>query len=74
MIQVLEGNRTTNNCYRVAPTLKIFCRSARVDMLELWHHKFGHANFKQVAKVSKLETIKGLLKFGNVEKTICGAC
>ena len=52
----------------------ISCRSARVDMLELWHHRFGHANFKQVAKVSKLEAVEGLPKFGKVKKTICGAC
>ena len=48
--------------------------SARVDMLELWHHRFGHANFKQVAKVSKLEAVEGLPKFGKVKKTVCGAC
>ena len=36
-IQVLEGKRTTNNCYRVVPTAPISCRIARVDMLELWH-------------------------------------
>ena len=73
-IQVLEGNRTTDNCYEVVPTTPISCRSACVDMLELWHHRFGHANFKQVAKVSKLEVVEGLPKFGNVKKTICGAC
>ena len=72
-IQVLEGNRTTNNCYGVVPT-SISCRSARVDMLELWHQRLRHANFKQVAKVSKLEAVEGLPKFGKVEKTICGAC
>ena len=72
-IQVLEGNRTIDNCYEVVPTAPISCRGARVDMLELWHHKFGHANFKQVAKVSKLEVVEGLPKFGKVEKTICGA-
>ena len=43
-------------------------------MLELWHHRFGHANFKQVVKVFKLEVVEGLSKFGKVEKTICGAC
>ena len=43
-------------------------------MLELWYQRFGHANFKQVAKVSKLEAVEGLPKFGKVEKTICGAC
>ena len=73
-IQVLEGNRTTDNCYGVVPMAPISCRSARVDMLELWHHKFGHADFKQVAKVSKLEVVEGLPKFGKVKKTICGAC
>ena len=65
-IQVFEGNRTTENCYEVVPTAPLLCRSARVDMLELWHHKFGHANFKQVAKVSKLEAVEGLLTFGKV--------
>ena len=32
-IQVLEGNKTTDNCYGVVPTAPISCRSARVDML-----------------------------------------
>ena len=64
-IQVLEGNRTTDNCYRVVPTTPISCRSACVDMLKLWHHRLGHANFKQVAKVSKLEAVEGLPNFGN---------
>ena len=70
----MEGNRTTDNCYGVVPTAPISCRSARVDMLELWHHRFGHANFKQVAKVSKLDAFEGLPKFGKGKKTICGAC
>ena len=73
-IQVLEGNRTTDNCYGVVPMAPILCRSTRVDMLELWHHRFRHANFKQLAKVSKLEAVEGLPKFEKVEKTICGAC
>ena len=73
-IQVLEGNRTSNNCYGVIPTAPISSRSARVDMLELWHQRFSHANFKQVAKVSKLEAVEGLPKFGKVEKTICSVC
>ena len=73
-IQVLEGYRTTNNCYGVVPMPNISCRSARVDVLELWHQRLGHANFKQVAKVSKLEDVVGLPKFRKVEKTIYGAC
>ena len=73
-IQVLEEYRTTDNCYGVVPTPNISCSSARVDMLKLWHQRFGHSNFKQVAKVSKLEAVVRLPKFGKVEKTICAAC
>ena len=73
-IQVLKGNRTTDNCYGVILTAPISCRSACVDMLELWHHRFGHASFKEIAKVSKLEVVEGLPKFGKVENTIYGAC
>ena len=70
----MEGKRTIDNCYGVVPTSTISYRSVRVDMLELWYQRFGHANFKQVAKVSRLEAVVGLPKFGKVEKTICGAC
>ena len=73
-IQVLKGNRTIDNCYGVVPTSKISSRSAHVDMLELWNQRFGHANFKQVAKVSKLEAVVGFPKFGKMENNICGAC
>ena len=66
-IQVLEGNRTTDNCHGVVPTTLISCRSAHVDMLELWHHRFGHVNFKQVGKVSKLDAVEELPKFGKVK-------
>ena len=34
----------------------------------------GHANYKKVAKVSKLELVVGLPKFRKVEKNICGPC
>ena len=34
-IQVLEGNKTTDNCYGVVLMSKISCRSAHVDMLKL---------------------------------------
>ena len=64
-IQVLEGNRTTDNCYGAVPTAPISHKSARVDMLELWHQRFGHANFKQVAKVSNLRRLKD---FQNLER------
>ena len=36
-IQVLEGYGTIDNCYGEVPTSNIYCRSARVDVLELSH-------------------------------------
>ena len=73
-VQVLKGLRTTDNCYGVFPKPSIECRSARVNLLELWHQRFRHANYKQVAKVSKLEAVVGLTKFGKIEKNVCGPC
>ena len=49
-IQVLEGYRTTNNCYGMVPMPNISCRSARVDVLELWHQRLSHENFKTRGK------------------------
>ena len=45
-----------------------------MHLLELWHKRLGHANYKQVAKVSKLEAVVGLPKFGKIEKNVCGPC
>ena len=71
-VQVLKGLRTTDNCYGVVLKLNVSCWSAHVNLLELWHQHFGHANYKQVAKVSKLEAVVGLPKFWKVEKIVCG--
>jgi len=73
-VQVLKGLRATDNCYGVIPKPSISCQSARVNLLELWHQRFGHANYKQVTKVSKLEAVIGLPKFGKIEKNVCGPC
>ena len=73
-MQVLKGLKTTDNCYGVIPKLNVSCWSARVNLLEIWHQRFGYANYKQVAKVSKIEAVIGLPKFGKIEKNVCGPC
>ena len=45
-VQVLKGLWTTDNCYGVIPKPSITFRSARVNLLELWHQQLGHANYK----------------------------
>ena len=69
-VQVLKGLWTTDNCYEVIPKPSITCRSARVNLLELWHQRLEHANYKQVAKVLKLEVVVGLQKFGKLRRMI----
>ena len=44
--QVLKGLRTTDNCYEIIPKPSIACRSAQVNLLELWHQRLEHANYK----------------------------
>ena len=73
-MQVLKGLRTIENCYGMVPKLNVSCRSVRVNLLELWQQRFGHANYKQVEKVSKLEVVIGLPKFGKIKKNVCGPC
>ncbi|XP_075636751.1 uncharacterized protein LOC142608987 [Castanea sativa] len=73
-VQVLKGLWTTNNCYGVVPKPNVSCQSARLNLLELWHQHFGHATYKQVVKVSKLEAVIGLPKFGKIEKNVFGPC
>ena len=71
-VQVLKGLRTTDNCCGIIPKPSISCQSAQVNLLELWHQRFRHENYKQVKKVSKLEVVVGLQKFGKIEKNVCG--
>ena len=73
-MQVMCGRRTTDNCYDIVPNLNLSCRSARVDLMELWHQRLGHANHKQLSKITKLDVVVGLPKFGKFQKTICGPC
>ena len=74
-VQVLKGLRTTNNCYGMVPKPKVSCRSARVNLLELWHQHFGHANYKKVKRKSQsLKPLIGLPKFGKIKKNVCSPC
>ena len=45
-LPVLKGLRTIDNCYGVVPKPNVSCQSAQVNLLELWHQRFGHANYK----------------------------
>ncbi|XP_022897599.1 uncharacterized protein LOC111411284 [Olea europaea var. sylvestris] len=59
---VLEGVRTSDNCYGVLPNSNYVCRSAKIDVSELWHKRLGHLNYKSLVQLAKKELVDGLPK------------
>ena len=57
------GVRTAENCF-----------SAKINQVDLWHQRLGHASHKKLEKISKCDAIIGLPKFEKIEKCICGPC
>ena len=68
------GVRTTDNCYRLTPSISNKCFSAKIDQVDLWHQRLGHANHKQLEKISKCDAVVSLPKFEKIDKCICGPC
>ena len=68
------GVRTTNNYYGLTPSINNKCFSAKIDQVDLWHQRLGHASHKQLEKISKCDAIVGLPKFEKIDKCICGPC
>ncbi|XP_022867210.1 uncharacterized protein LOC111386939 [Olea europaea var. sylvestris] len=70
----VEGVRTTDNCYGVLPNSNYVCRSAKIDVSELWHKSLGHLNYKSLVQLAKKELVDGLPKIGPSENVVCGPC
>ena len=68
------GVRTADNCYGLTPSISNKCFSAKIDQVDLWHQRLGHASHKQLEKISKCDAVVGLPKFENIDKCICGPC
>lgn len=71
---VLEGLRTPDNCYGFVPNSSTVCKSARVDDAELWHQRLGHLNFKNLARITGRELVRGVPKIGRSEPHVYGPC
>ena len=71
---ICVGIRTANNCYGIMPSISHKCYSVKINQVDLWHQRLGHATHKQIEKIFKCEAIVGLPKFKKIEKSICGPC
>lgn len=68
-VHVMRGVRTFD-CYGIVPNFKFSCKGARLNQVELWHQRLGHASYNELAKVAKREIVVGLLKFGRIENFV----
>ena len=68
------GVRTANNYYGITPSISNKCFSAKINQVDLWHQRLGHASHKQLEKISMCDAVIGLPKFEKIEKCICGPC
>lgn len=63
---IMEGVRTSDNCYGIGPTTSLSCRHAKLDIADLWHQRLGPLNFKDLYKASQHELINDLPKLGKL--------
>ena len=54
------GVRAADNCYGLTPSISNKCFSAKIDQVNLWHQRLGHASHKQLEKISKCDVVIGL--------------
>ena len=66
------GVRIADNCYGITPSISNKCFSAKINQVDLWHQRLGHASHKQLEKISKCDTVIGLPKFEKIDKCIYG--
>ena len=66
------GVRIAENCYSITPSISNKCFSAKINQVDLWHQRLGHASHKQLEKISKCDTVIGLPKFEKIDKCIYG--
>ena len=74
---MLEGFRKANLYYvdlSYASNPSIKCLMSKEEEGWLWHRRLGHINMKNIAKVAKMELVKGLPKIKYIKDKLCDAC
>jgi len=74
---VFKGKRI-ENVYKInfseLVDQKVICLLSVNDKRWLWHRRLGHANWRLISKLSKLQLVKGLLDIDYHSDALCGAC
>ena len=62
------GIRIADNCYGITPSISHKSYGVKINQVDLWHQRLGHASHKQIEKISKCEVVLDLPKFEKIEK------
>ncbi|KAM2204349.1 hypothetical protein ACFX1S_023996 [Malus domestica] len=72
--KVLCGPRSENNCYCANANQINVCFRASNNLLDLWHQRLGHMNYRDLLKISKKQYVRGLPSLEGKQEGVCGAC
>ena len=53
---------------------KVICLLSVNDKKWVWHRRLGHANWRLISKLNKLQLVKGLPNIDYHSDALCGAC
>ncbi|GAA0186984.1 transmembrane signal receptor [Lithospermum erythrorhizon] len=67
---IMQGSRSTDNCYLWTPYQKALSSRAQGDV-ELWHKRLGHTNYRNIRQLISRNAVRGLPHFV-VRERICG--
>jgi len=74
---IFKGKRR-NNVYKInfseLTNQKVLCLLSMSDKKWLWHRRLGHANWRLISKLSKLQLVRGLPDIDYHSDALCGAC
>ena len=74
---VFKGKRR-KNVYKInfseLTDQKVLCLLSKSDKKWLWHRRLGHANWRLISKLSKLQLVRGLPDIDYHLDALCGAC
>jgi len=74
---VFKGKRR-NNVYKInfseLADQKVLCLLSMSDKKWLWRKRLGHASWRLISKLSKLQLVKGLPDIDYHSDALCGAC
>jgi len=75
---ILFKGKRRNNVYKInfseLTDQKVLCLLSMSDKKWLWHKRLGHANWRLISKLSKLQLVRGLPDIEYHSDALCSAC